>query len=341
MVDIKTGTLSKIADILADNNKSPINPATDVWKKIFCNAELEHLYLEKEPQYRVTSNFVDEKYFNDRTYNALYETFKGLQFQFEDLVKLLNSIANKMYIYRIFSNDAEKKIKRETTLFKEDYLDELFRKLDGVQINKFLSQYSNPAFQSLKINLNNIGLDISHDCDGFCIRPFTQNYNDDITELDIVSQWLYTKYNNVFQSYEDAKKSFGNGDKTACITHCRNIITGIFSYKKDDGTEWYRGLHKMCYQDKNIQHLTNSKKISETKYNVHSPKVEERYQYPRFNLINRIYVFTCDLGAHINEGNISDGEIEHEVPTMEDALFALRMTENVLIWLYQTGNMDI
>ena len=39
--------LSQIAEILSDNNKSPIIPSEDIWKKIFCGAELEDLFEEE------------------------------------------------------------------------------------------------------------------------------------------------------------------------------------------------------------------------------------------------------------------------------------------------------
>lgn len=42
----------------------------------------------------------------------------------------------------------------------------------------------------------------------------------------------------------------------------------------------------------------------------------------------------------LNEGNVVDSSVDSEVATMEDALFALRMTEDMLIWLYQTGSVD-
>ena len=48
----------------------------------------------------------------------------------------------------------------------------------------------------------------------------------------------------------------------------------------------------------------------------------------------------CDLGANINEGNINGGVVDSEIATVEDALLALGITEDMLIWLYQTGNMD-
>ena len=113
-----------------------------------------------------------------------------------------------------------------------------------------------------------------------------------------------------------------------------------FSHKKDEGREWYNGLQKVCNADKNILALPNAKAIPNIKYDVHSDDVKQRYRYPRFNLINKLYVFTCDLGAHINEGNVVGTTVDSEVAMMEDALLASKMTEDMLIWLYQTGNMD-
>lgn len=151
---------------------------------------------------------------------------------------------------------------------------------------------------------------------------------------------MHNKYPNVSESYGNARKAFGNGDEVGCITHCRNIITGICSYKKEEGREWYNGLQKVCMADKNISTLQNAKAIPSIKYDVHSSDAKQRYKYPRFNLINKLYVLTCDLGAHINEGNIEGGIVDSEIATIEDALLALRITEDILIWLYQTGNMD-
>lgn len=85
--------------------------------------------------------------------------------------------------------------------------------------------------------------------------------------------------------------------------------------------------------------MINSEQILNIEYNSHSEKIEERYQYPRFNFINKLYVLACDLGVHANEGNIEQSIIDSEVTSMEDALWILRSTENFMIWLYQTGNM--
>ena len=121
---------------------------------------------------------------------------------------------------------------------------------------------------------------------------------------------------------------------------CRNIITGIFSSQKSEQRKWLDGLKKICHKDKNINNV-QANKIAEMKYNENSNEASERYQYPRFNFINKLYVFTCDLGAHINEGYTENGEVDLEEASIEDALWSLRATEDMLIWIYQTGNMEV
>lgn len=176
--------------------------------------------------------------------------------------------------------------------------------------------------------------------DEFGVVSFQNIGSESDFDLNFINQWLEVKYSDISECYTNARKAYGNGDFIGCITHCRSIITGIFSIKKDDGREWYNGLQKVCHADKNILNIQQSKKISKIRYEVHSQDINERYQYPRFNLINKLYVMTCDLGAHITEGNIDDGVVDSEVASMEDALWVLRMTEDMLIWLFQTGNMD-
>ena len=60
---------------------------------------------------------------------------------------------------------------------------------------------------------------------------------------------------------------------------------------------------------------------------------------PHSNPILQKKPLLCALGAHINEGNIVGSDIELEEVSLEDAFLALRMTEDMLIWLYQTATI--
>ena len=146
--------------------------------------------------------------------------------------------------------------------------------------------------------------------------------------------FLWSLYPSI--SGQASPSAFGLFGVALTISHCRNIITGIFTYKKDEQRKWLDGLKKVCYKDKNIINV-QANKIGEYNYNANSPDVNARYQYPRFNFIYKLYSFTCALGAHINEGNVSDATVDFEDVTLEDAFMALKATEAVLIWIYQTN----
>jgi len=330
--------LSHIAEILTDNIKSPLIPTDDIWRKILCGSELEEYYEDREPQFRVEKRSYgndEECYFNTKTYNALYETFKELQYQSENLIMLLNGIANRISIYRIFPNNVERNIRKEYPLIKGEYIDELIKNSDVFVKNKILGKYASNDFNVLRRYLNIINLDFVFNGERLGVQGFTARSKESNQDLNIITQWLFISHKDVYESYESAKKAFGNGEAVSCIMHCRNILAGVFSEQKSEQRKWLDGLQKVCIKDKNIINLS-ANKISEMKYNENSDKIEERYQYPRFKLIYRLYSYTCALGAHKNEGNMTSSGVDNEETSIEDALLSLRMTEDVLIWIYKT-----
>lgn len=348
MEKLEIAALSKIADILSDSVNSPVVPKEDIWKKIFYNSEQGAIFEDVSGQLRpVVERYgydagEENIYHNKKTYNALLHSFQELADDKNELVKLLNSIANKISLYRVLVSGFENRMNHDYPKSKGKYIDEYFITINNEIRNQIINTYSNKEFRKLKRNLNVLGLEIIWNEDEFIIVPFSNIGSEGDFELNIINLWLIEKYGDISESYTSARKAYGNGDCIGCITHCRSVITGMCSIKKNDGREWYSGLQKICNADKNISNLTNPKNISNIKYEVHSQDVNQRYQYPRFNMINKLYVMTCDLGAHNTEGNINvgDGVVDSEITTMEDALWVLRMTEDLLIWLFQTGNMN-
>ena len=333
--------LSQIAEVLSDNNKSPLIPSEDIWKKIFCGAGLEDLFEERAPQFQIDSRYdgyEKELLFNDRTYNGLYETFKELEYQPEKLIMFLNGIANRMSVYRIFDSDKEESIKKKYVNVKGTYLDEMMLSVDDEQKNIILSEFASKDFNRLKSYVNIINLDFLYCDEELCVQPFTARGNESVQDIDIISHWLYAEHRDVYESYESAKKAFANGESVSCVMQCRNIITGIFSSQKYNIRKWLDGLKKICHKDKNINNV-QANKIAEMKYNENSNEASERYQYPRFKLFYRLYSFTCALGAHRNEGNMTITGVDNEVTSIDDALLALRMTEDTLIWFYKNKSV--
>lgn len=337
MDKIKEIAISKIADILSSSNL--IIPQVDIWKKIFNNAGLPAYYEDRIFQFTTkieSYGYRDDErnlYHNEKCYNGLYETFKELEYSQDEFLKLCNSIAAKISIYNLFSEEAEKATKKM-------YIDEYIEQIDVAKKNQLLNEYPSKSFQELQSNMNMLGLNIVFSDDGLSAMPFTDSLSESSFDNNVLLQWLSGKYSNISTEYIDAVKAYSVGDETACITHCRSVITGIFSYKKIEQRKWLDGLQRICNKDKNILNVEINK-IHKYDYNANSPDPNARYQYPRFNLIYKLYSFTCALGAHITEGNVNGENIDFETATLEDAFMALRMTEAVLIWLYQTNALEL
>ena len=336
MDNIREIAISKIADILSSSNL--IIPQVDIWKKIFYNAGLSEYYEKRSPQFTTkieSYGYTDSErnlYHNEKCYNGLYETFKELEYSQEEFLKLYNSIALKFSPYGLFSETVEKATKKT-------YIDEYLEKIGVAAKNNLLNEYPSKAFQALQSNINMLGLNISFTDDGLSVMPFTDSLSESSFNNNVLLQWLSVKYSNISTSYIDAVKAYSTGDDVGCISHCRNVISGVFSYKKEEQRKWIDGLQRICNRDKNISNVI-ANRIHEYKYNANSTDPNSRYQYPRFNLIYKLYSFTSALGAHINEGNVNGESIDFENTTLEDAFMALRMTEAVLIWLYQTNALE-
>ena len=344
MDSIKDIAISRIADVLSSSNLLMLE--VDIWKKIFNNAGLSEHFQTRKPQFTVGVesygfNQSDVHYYNnDKCYNALYETFMELLFQGtkEEFFSLMNSIVSRLSIYRVFKEHIEVDFKREYPRLKCKYLEDYLKDLNAEEKNRLLMRYQSKDFKHLKTNVNILGLDICFDIEGLCLMPFTGSLRESSFDNSVILQWLSGRYSNIAESYVDAMKAYSTTDEVGCIAHCRNVITGIFSYKKDSQRKWQDGMHKVCCKDKNIMNVPINK-IHKLNYNANSAEVDERYQYPRYNLIYKLYSYTSALGAHKNEGNVNETGVEFEDTTLEDAFFALRMTEDLLIWLYQTNTL--
>lgn len=335
MDDIKQIAISRIADILSSSYL--IVPKVDAWKKIFNNAGLSDIYEDKKYQLSEKEeeiNWRKEYYHNDRCYSALNKILWGLEEEQDIFLSLLNNIADKLCTPNVFDVDIDKRLNQRSAfgIFDiEQYLEEK----GLVDRNNLLTSYPSKEFKVLRSNINILNLDIQFTDDGLRVIPFTNRVVESSFDDNILIHWLSENYLTIKDSYTDAIKSYSNGDDVGCIAHCRNTITGIFTINKQEQTKWMDGLKTACNKDKNITNV-NTNQIHTIKYNINSPTVNDRYQYPRYNLIYNLYTFTCALGAHINEGNKTEAGVDSEVTTMEDAFMALRMTEDVLIWLYQT-----
>lgn len=338
MDDNKNIAISRIADILSGNKL--IIPQIDIWKKIFYNVGLSDIYDTYKSKLTVRHeqiNWQDMYYHNDKCFSALLEIFLELAGDFGLFIKLINAILEKVNQYNIFDEKIDKYLKHSHKFGAFfDIVEYIMELKSHEQKNEILLKYPSEEFLYLRNNLNMLGLDVIIESKfNLVVRPFTYLSKQVNEETTLIREWLYVNYPNVFISYEAAIKAYGSGDGVGCLIHCRNSITGFFTYKKYEQTEWVKGLQESCKKDKNISNIASPKIIPNINYNPHDLDINKRYRYPRFNIIYKVYSYLCSLGAHVNEGNKVEDTVDAEDTDMSDAFMGMRMTEDILIWLYQ------
>lgn len=154
-----------------------------------------------------------------------------------------------------------------------------------------------------------------------------------------MEQWLNLHYPSVYASYKSALESYALGNITSSVESCRTSLTGLFSQFKGipfQNAKWMLGLATLTgdftgTSAADISQMTPIKNAIET----HGQKDIADFfgdnlagKYKKTKAIYSIYSMLSDYGTHSQEGT-------PEVLTNEDALMMIRMTTDILVWVYQ------
>ena len=138
--------------------------------------------------------------------------------------------------------------------------------------------------------------------------------------------------------------SFSSGDLGAAIESCRTALTGIFSKYKGvpfQKAKWMLGMATLTgdftgTQSADASEMTSIKNEIEAmgKRDI-ADFFEENLEgsYKKTKAIYSIYSMLSDYGTHRLEGTV-------EVAKNEDALMMIRMTTDILVWIYQMHGMN-
>lgn len=343
MDNINKIALSRIADVITKGTL--IIPEFDGFKRAFYNAGLSEYYDDNKHMLIETKreeNWQVNYYMNDRSYSGFLDIFYMIIEESNLLIKLLNSIFERISIYRVFNEKIDRAISQGLYSGYVDIKEQLYKKGSN-KANELLKDFASKDFKELRTNLNLLALDISFNNEMYLsISPLTIREEDEKVFRGGMINWLGHNYPNVLSSYENAVKMCSEGNSVECLSDCRNVLAGIFTYHKEEGTKWYTGLKSACKDDKNISNIYSPSNIPLWKNGAaNDTDPNKRYNYPRFKTINQIYSFLSDLGPHKDEANIVDGVVDYENPTPEDAFLGLRLTESILIWLYQNQSNNL
>lgn len=181
-----------------------------------------------------------------------------------------------------------------------------------------------------------LGLSIKLKDDKILVSTCMSNDIERVGELFSVEYWLKSNYSDVYDAYQAAIDAYMHGHSRACIESCRTCIVSIFSkFKGTEGfSKWVRGVYNISGDsDKYTQQdLSQALKKDLNKDDLADFFKENRSgKLTKTKAIYMIYSMMSDYGTHRSEQ-------ENENPTVEDALFSLRLTDSILFWVYSKIN---
>jgi hypothetical protein len=153
-----------------------------------------------------------------------------------------------------------------------------------------------------------------------------------VDELFSVETWLKQTHKEVYDSYESAIDAYTQGHAGACIESCRTCLVSIFSKYRgtEDFAKWMRGIYNTSGESSvsSAQDLSQALNTDLRKDDLADFFYENRAgKLTKTKAIYMIYSMMSDYGTHRNEST-------QENPTVEDALFSLRLTDSILFWVY-------
>lgn len=177
-----------------------------------------------------------------------------------------------------------------------------------------------------------LGLSIRIEVDRVIVTTCMASNEQRVVELFSVESWLKQNHKEVYDSYESAIAAYTQGHAGACIESCRTCLVSIFSKYK--GTEnfakWMRGIYNTSGESTNstAQDLSQALNTELCKEDLADFFYENRAgKLTKTKAIYMIYSMMSDYGTHRNEAT-------QENPTLEDALFSLRLMDSILFWVY-------
>ncbi|MCY8234918.1 hypothetical protein [Priestia endophytica] len=342
MDTIEDISLSKIATII-DNQMIIRTHDNSKWDRILSNAGQSKLFTKYE--YALTPISFNKSngtlYENKNPqFSGFYSAIKAILNEVynngqnsEAFTNLIGSIVEEIDIVDILNEDLQEDLQRRNRY--NNPLKYVLEASDEDGNLEIINKEARKEYHEMVHNLHILNLDIGYSDYKLVLKPFTNQGSKELgRNPSLLMKWLETDFPVIALSYKEALETYTKGNAVSCISACRNIITGIFDDSKDDTTKWLKGLQKLS-TDTYIENVDDPKHILSrpAKLNQELGAHHVPFKFPRFNMVNRLYSLSSDLGPHINEGPRIDGVTYVERTTMNDALWILRMTEDLLIWI--------
>lgn len=300
-MDNKEIILSKIAEILSRNGFF-LKSNSEFKSRLKCVGLGE--YFDKYADYLIPYYYNNGYAHKFENLNEEYDVFLGLDSIFDDLYH-------------------ENKNGEIISLLKE-----LTKSFNVPYILETLCE----DFEELVNLYELLGLSISIEIDKVIVTTCMASNEQRVVELFSVESWLKQNHKEVHDSYEAAIDAYTQGHVGACIESCRTCLVSIFSKYKgtEDFAKWMRGIYNTSGENmvSTVQDLSQALNTDLRKEDLADFFYENRAgKLTKTKAIYMIYSMMSDYGTHRNEAT-------QENPTIEDALFSLRLMDSILFWIY-------
>lgn len=197
---------------------------------------------------------------------------------------------------------------------------------------RYITETMEDDFNELANLYELLGLSIYIDYDRVVVTTCMESDHQRIGELFSVENWLKQNHREVYDSYKSAIDAYTQGHAGACIESCRTCLVSIFSKYKgtEDFAKWMRGVYNTSGE--NV--ISTARDLSQAlNTDLHKDDLADFFYENRAGKLTKtkaiymIYSMMSDYGTHRNEAT-------QENPTLEDALFSLRLMDSILFWVY-------
>lgn len=220
-------------------------------------------------------------------------------------------------------------------LYKENRHDDIINLLKEITKSfnvRYITEDLSEDFEELSKLYELLGLSISIEYEKVKVTACMESDFARVGEMFSVESWIKSNHKEVYDAYKSAIDAYTQGHSGACIESCRTCIVSLFSKYK--GTEnfakWLRGIYNTSGESASasVADLDKALKADLRKEDLADFFNENRDgKLTKTKAIYMIYSMMSDYGTHRNESTI-------ESPSVEDALFCLRLTDSILFWVY-------
>lgn len=246
------------------------------------------------------------------------------------LVKEYDEYLNPHYFYKSWKNDNPKfnpglVINEICSKIKSN------KKALGMFLKEFLSRIKvieEDDLDNFQNYLQVLGYKLEveevDDCYGatyqYSLSPYTDGLFERQEDVSYFTDILNQNHSELVTYYAEAISTYGNSEYKSCIDNCRTLFEKFFE-SLDINNDYTKGILNAT---KETVKGPNTPKLSIK--GIFTYWLKNRKGFNRYRLFVTFYSLMSALGTH--------GE---EVPTKEDALMCLRITEDILIWCFQKG----